>query len=249
MTANNCAASLRRVDDSEAWVLFGDVIGSKKARVEAAVWLRALVAELDDVYGADKIAPFGFTQGDEVQGLLPVTADPLSAVLHAALGEGPLPVRWACIRGAIDPGDGPATERTGPAFQSARVAIEAARAGRERLVIRTGRADADELLDGMAPAMAELLGTLTARQKVVARMALVDGLRQSEIAERLKVRRATISVSFARARVTPLARLASAIRRTCASALDCAASSLADPAGASAPSRPSGVLLGEPATE
>jgi DNA-binding CsgD family transcriptional regulator len=129
------------------------------------------------------------------------------------------------------------------------VAIEAARAGRERLVIRTGRADADELLDGMAPAMAELLGTLTARQKVVARMALVDGLRQSEIAERLKVRRATISVSFARARVTPLARLASAIRKTCASALDCPASSLADPAGASAPSRPSGVLLGEPATE
>jgi DNA-directed RNA polymerase specialized sigma24 family protein len=89
-------------------------------------------------------------------------------------------------------------------------------------VIRIGRTEADELLGGMTPAMAELLQALTGRQKVVARLALIDGLRQSEVAERLKVRRATISVSFARAKVLPLARLAGAIKRVCASPLDCA---------------------------
>lgn len=208
------------MEESEGWVLFGDVVGSRRARVEAAAWLRSLVAELDEVYGREKLAPFGFTQGDEVQGLLVATADPLLAVLHAALREGPRPIRWVCIRGAVDPGEGPATQRTGPAFVAARSAIEAARAGHERLVIRIGRAEADELLGGMTPAMAELLQALTSRQKVVARLALIDGLRQSEVAERLKVRRATISVSFARAKVLPLARLAGAIRRAYASPLD-----------------------------
>jgi predicted DNA-binding protein (UPF0251 family) len=235
--------------DCEAWVLFGDVIGSRKARVEAAAWLRSLVAELDEWYGDQKLAPFGFTQGDEVQGLLQATADPLVAILHTALGEGSrLPVRWACVRGAVDPGDGPATQRTGPAFDAARAAITAARTARERLVIRTGRTDADELLDGMAPAMVELLVTLTARQRVVARLALIEGLRQSEIAERLKVRRATISVSFARARVTPLARLASAIRRTCVIAVECDHPP-GEGGGAIAPSEMSGGARRDTATE
>lgn len=212
------------MEELQGWVLFGDVVGSRRARVEAAAWLRALVTELDDVYGVQRLAPFGFTQGDEVQGLLIATADPMLAVLHAALRDGERPIRWVCIRGAVDAGEGPATQRTGPAFLAARSAIEDARAGHERLVIRVGRADADELLAGMTPAMAELLQALTARQKVVARLALMDGLRQSEVAERLKVRRATISVSFARANVLPLARLADAIRRTCASTIGGAAS-------------------------
>jgi predicted DNA-binding protein (UPF0251 family) len=47
----------------------------------------------------------------------------------------------------------------------------------------------------------------------VARLALLDGLRQSEVAERLGVRRATISVSFGRARIQSLAGLVAAIRR------------------------------------
>jgi hypothetical protein len=215
------------MEESQGWVLFGDVVGSRRARVEAAAWLRALVTELDDLYGAQRLAPFGFTQGDEVQGLLVASADPMLAVLHAALRDGPRPIRWVCIRGAVDPGEGPATQRTGPAFLAARSAIEEARAGHQRLVIRVGRSDADELLDGMTPAMAELLEALTSRQKVVARLALIDGLRQSEVAERLKVRRATISVSFARANVMPLARLAEAIRRTYANPLDDAASTTA----------------------
>ena len=80
-------------------------------------------------------------------------------------------------------------------------------------MIRTGTPDSDELLAGMTPALADLLGDLTARQRVVVRLALIDGLRQSEVAERLGVRRATISVSFARARVHTVSRLVSAMRK------------------------------------
>lgn len=218
MTATIDAASLIVMDELEGWVLLGALVEARRDRAEATVWLRSLVTELDEAYGGLELAPFGVTQGDEVQGLLVATADPLLAVLRAALRSETRPIRWVCIRGAVDPGEGPATQRTGSAFLAARAAIEAARTGHERLVIRTGRADADELLDGMTPALADLLYALTPRQQAVARLALVEGMRQSEVAERLKVRRATISVSFARARVMPLARLAAAMRKVCAGA-------------------------------
>jgi DNA-binding CsgD family transcriptional regulator len=217
------------MDELEAWVLIGALVEARRDRAEATVWLRSLVTELDEAYGGLKLAPFGVSQGDEVQGLLVATADPLLAVLRAALRCEPRPIRWVCIQGAVDPGEGSATQRTGSAFLAARAAIEAARAGHERLVIRTGRADADELLDGMTPAMADLLYALTPRQQAVARLALIEGLRQSEVAERLKVRRATISVSFARARVMPLARLAAAMRKAYAGASTDATPAAASP--------------------
>ena len=206
------------MEELPALVLLGDVIGSRKDRAGSTAWLRVLVAELDDAYGDRRLAPFDFTQGDELQGLLVAEADPLVAVLHAALGQAARPIRWVCVRGAVDAGEGPATQRTGQAFLAAREAIAAARHGQERLVVRTGRSDVDELLAEMTPALADLLEGLTARQRAVARLALIDGLRQSEVAEKLGVRRATISVSFGRAKVQSVQRLAAAIRRGYASA-------------------------------
>jgi DNA-binding CsgD family transcriptional regulator len=205
--------------EMQGLVLFGDVIGSRKDRVEATAWLRDVVAELDAAYGPQRLAPFDFTQGDELQGLLDPDADPLLAVLHAALGPAARPVRWVCIRGPVDPGEGPATQRTGQAFMTARQVIEQARSEHERLVIRTGDARADELLAGMTPAFADMVDVLTARQRAVARLALLDGLRQSEIAERLQVRRATISVSFGRAKIHSIQRLTGAIRQVYRSAV------------------------------
>ncbi len=169
-------------------------------------------------YGEQRLAPFGFTQGDELQGLLVADADPLVAVLHADLSPAARPIRWVCVKGGVDPGEGPATQRTGQAFLAARDAIEAARAGHDRLVIRTGQPEADELLAGMTPALADMLAGLTPRQRAVGRMALIEGLRQSEVADRLGVRRATISVSFGRAKVQTLQRLAAAIRKVYSSA-------------------------------
>ncbi len=199
-------------------MLFGDVVGSRRDPSGAAEWLRRLVDELDQAYGEQRLAPFGFTQGDELQGLLVADADPLVAVLHADLNPSARPMRWVCVKGGVDPGEGPATQRTGPAFLAARDAIEAARAGHDRLVIQTGQTEVDELLAGMTPALADMLEGLTPRQRAVGRLALIEGLRQSEVADRLGVRRATISVSFGRARVQTLQRLVAAIRKVYSSA-------------------------------
>ena len=212
--------------ENEGLVLFGDVVGSRRDSVGATAWLRDLVLEFDGAYGDQRLAPFGFTQGDELQGLLAPDADPLAAVLRAALGPGKKRMRWVIVRGEVDPdatgGKAPATERSGSAFVTARSAIEAARTSHERLVILTGRADVDALLADFAPALVDMLDGLTERQRAVARLALIEDLRQSEVADRLKVRRATISVSFSRARVRSLQRLVAGMRLVYAGSADAA---------------------------
>jgi RNA polymerase sigma factor (sigma-70 family) len=159
---------------------------------------------------------------DELQGLLSPDADPLKAVLRAALGPSGRRMRWVVVRGQADAdptgGLAPATERTGEGFVAARTAIQEARTGHERLVIVTGRPDVDSLLANLTPALIDMLDGLTERQRMVARLALIEDLRQSEVADRLKVRRATISVSFNRARVRSLQRLVAGIGRIYASA-------------------------------
>ena len=63
-----------------ALVLFGDVIRSRREPTATTEWLRVLTTDLNDAYPASKrLAPFEFTQGDEIQGLLAPTADPLRA--------------------------------------------------------------------------------------------------------------------------------------------------------------------------
>jgi RNA polymerase sigma factor (sigma-70 family) len=210
--------------DRTGLVVFGDVVGSRRDSAGSTAWLRELVTELDAAYGDERLAPFGFTQGDKLQGLLKAAADPFAAVLRAALGPGGRRMRWVIVRGETDAdatgGKAPATEWTGPAFVTAAEAIEGARTGHERLVILTGRADVDALLADLAPALVDLLDGLTERQRTVARLALIEDLRQSEVADRLNVRRATISVSFSRARVRSLQRLVAGIRRVYASGSD-----------------------------
>ena len=202
-------------------VLLGDVVGSRHDSAGSTACLRDLVAELDSAYGDERLAPFGFTQGDQLQGLLAPATDPLPAVLRAALGPGRRHMRWVVVRGEVDEdpigGKAPATERSGPAFVLARETIDALRSGHERLVISTGQADVDSLLADLAPALVDMLDGLTERQRTVARLALIDEMRQSEVADRLKVRRATISVSFSRARVRSLQRLVAGMRRVYAS--------------------------------
>jgi predicted DNA-binding protein (UPF0251 family) len=208
------------VETQRGLVVIGDAIGSKLDSAVTADWLRGLAAELDGAYDASRLAPFGFSRGDEVRGLLRPDADPLLVVLHAALAESTRPIRWALAWGEVDqaPDAESASDRSGPAFGAAETLIEEAKRRRERLLIRTGDVDADALLAGMAPALMDMLAELTPTQCHVARLAVIERLRQSEVAERLGVRRATISVSFARARISSLDALAGAIRSVCARA-------------------------------
>ena len=50
-------------------MLFGDVVESRDDPEAASAWLRTLRALLEGIYAPpDRLAPFGFTQGDELQG-------------------------------------------------------------------------------------------------------------------------------------------------------------------------------------
>src|SRR3954452_9915239 len=198
--------------DRSAIVIFGDVADSRADAPRATAWLRTLSVELDRRYGDGRLARFAFTQGDELQGLVRRTADPTLAVLHAALHPHGMRMRWVAVAGAVEAGSGPATERTGPAFIAARDLVGAARRQRDGLLVRVGEPATDALLDDVAPTLAVLLAELTTTQRAVARLLLVDGLKQAEAAKRLSVSRPTVSVAAERARVREIARLADAVR-------------------------------------
>jgi DNA-binding CsgD family transcriptional regulator len=192
-----------------ATVLFGDVVDSRRDPTASTAWLRTLAAELEDAYpGPERMAEFEFTQGDELQGLLVPGVDPLRAVLRAWLHPDRRPMRWIVVAGEVDPGRGPATQRTGDAFLRARARAEESATRRDGLLMSSGDTDTDEILDDLTPLLAELLGDLTDRQRTVARLVLVTGLRRSEAAERLGVSRATISVAAERAHLRSIGRLA-----------------------------------------
>jgi hypothetical protein len=194
-------------------VLFGDVIRSRTDSPAATAWLRTLAADLNAALPApDRLAPFEFTQGDEIQGLLAPGADPIAAILRAVLHPEALEMRWVVVAGEVDPGHGPATQRSGPAFIAARERLELAASRRERLAVVSGDPATDELLDGTAPLLGLLLAELTDRQREIGWLILVEGLRRSEAASRLAVTRATVSVAAERAHLRALGDLAGVVR-------------------------------------
>ncbi len=213
-------------------MLFGDVVRSRRDATASTAWLRSLSAELEDAFPADvRLAAFEFTQGDELQGLLRPDADPLDAVIRAWLRPDSLPMRWVVVAGEIDAGRGPATQRTGAAFLRARERLAEATARRDGLLVSSGDPATDRLLDDLAPLLAELLAEMTDRQRVVARLILVGRLRRAEVAERLEVTRATVSVAADRAHVRAIGRLAAAIGTLFRSGLAAAGSAAAAVAG------------------
>lgn len=192
-------------------VLFGDVAGSRGDGAAAASWLRHLVAELNGAFDRERLAPFEFTQGDEIQGLLLPTADPFEAVLRSSLARRARPMRWVVVCGEVEPGRGPATQRTGPAFLRARAALERARVRRDDLTVLSGDVPADELLADVAPSLAAFLADLTDRQREIGRLIVIDGLRRADVATRLGISRPTVSVAADRARLREIAGLARAL--------------------------------------
>ena len=196
-----------------ALVLFGDVIRSRRDAPAATAWLRTLTAALGSSYpSTDQLARFEFTQGDEIQGLLARTADPMDAILRAALHPDAIPMRWVVVAGQVNPGRGPATQRSGPAFILARERLAAAAARRDLLTVVSGEPATDDVLDGLAPLLGDLLADLTARQREIAWPILVEGLRRSDAAERLAVSRATVSVAADRAHLRGIGELVRVVR-------------------------------------
>ena len=122
-------------------------------------------------------------------------------------------MRWAVAAGRVDPGSGPATRRTGDAFLAARTTLERADRQRDGLLCVTGEPRADALLDDVAPVIPAHIDRMTDRQREITRLMLVDGLRQTDAADRLGVSRPTVSIAWRRADVRSLGRLVDASRR------------------------------------
>jgi predicted DNA-binding protein (UPF0251 family) len=192
-------------------VVIGDVVNSQRDLAGASAWSRKLSGQLNEAYPDDTLAAFDFAQGDEIQGLLREAADPFRVVLDAFLAPGGPRMRWAVAAGAVESGSGSAIRRTGEAFVVARELIGQAKDRRDLLLARTGEPDADRLLDQLAPVLASVIVAMTRRQREIARRSLLEGLRQTDVAERLGVARATISVAYARGRIRDAARLLDAV--------------------------------------
>jgi hypothetical protein len=196
--------------------LIGDVVASRHGAAVATAWLERLRDHLERAY-PERLAAFEFTQGDEIQGLLPIDADPLTPVLDAILRPHDPPtgvprMRWVIAAGGIDPGRGPATRRTGSAFLVARRLISGAHRDGDGLRCATGDPAADGLLDQVAPVLASLVDRMTDRQREVLHLQVIDGLRQEAIADRLEVSQPAVSGVLARAGARDVARLTAAVR-------------------------------------
>jgi DNA-directed RNA polymerase specialized sigma24 family protein len=203
------------VTDTLGICIFGDVVGSRTRPTAATAWLERLRDHLETTC-PDRLAPFEFTQGDEIQGLLPIDADPLTPVLDAMLrrrdrSDAPQ-MRWVIASGRIDPGEGPATRRTGEAFLTARALITEAHRDGDGLRCATGDVHADGLLDAVAPVLASLIDRMTDRQREVLRLQAIEQMRQEAIAERLGISQPAISGLLARAGARDVARLTDAVR-------------------------------------
>jgi len=196
--------------------LIGDVVASRHEAVAATAWLERLRGHLERTY-PERLAAFEFTQGDEIQGLLPIDVDPLTPVLDAMLRPhdppGGVPrMRWALAAGGIDPGRGPATRRTGAAFLTARRLIRGAHRDGDGLRCATGDPAADALLDQVAPVLASLVNRMTDRQREVLHLQVIDALRQDAIADRLGITQPAVSGVLARAGARDVARLTAVVR-------------------------------------
>jgi DNA-binding CsgD family transcriptional regulator len=124
---------------------------------------------------------------------------PLDAVLVSCLGRA-LERAATRVRWGIGTGGDEAS-----AAQQAAEALERARAHGATLGFATGDAWRDAMLADLGLALVALLDDLTPRQAEIAGLMLVDGARQAEVADRLGVSRATVSVAVARGRFAAIA--------------------------------------------
>ena len=112
--------------------------------------------------------------------------DPFVALLDAWLDPTMPAARWAVVVG-VD--------------EDVRAALDVAAARRELLIVRTGSEDADALLADLGPVLGRLIDDLTSSQRRLARLRLIDGVRQADAAEVLGISRASVSVANGRARI------------------------------------------------
>lgn len=121
--------------------------------------------------------------------------DALDRVVACRLDRADAAARWGIGAGCDD-----ATAGT-----RAAVALQLARERGVQVGFATGDPWRDALLADLELALSALLDDLTPRQAEIARLVLVNGARQVEVAQALGVSRATVSVAVSRGRLPAIA--------------------------------------------
>ena len=169
-------------------MIFGDVVRSRRdASGVDGLAAHARGGARDDLSPADRLADFEFTQGDELQGLLAISASiPFRRGLRAGLHPDRRPMRWVVggRRGRPGPRSG---DRSGPARRSCR---PASCWRRRRPGATASSVDSGDPPTDAAPRRHRAAARRAARRPdrsasgSIARLLLVDGLRRSEAAAR-----------------------------------------------------------------
>jgi hypothetical protein len=185
--------------------LIGDVVASRDAGDRRALHRRLERALRDTSAAVPGPSPLAVTVGDEFQGVFPTLGPALTAALRVRLALLPeTDTRFGVGRGARTVLDGARGIEDGPAWWSARAAIELARerAGRPALrLVRTAYRSADpdpseEAVNAALTCRDHLLGSMSTRALRLLKGALLDGATQAQLAAAEGVTASAVSQRF-----------------------------------------------------
>ncbi len=193
------------------YAIIGDIVASRKLppeqRSEAQESMRRALAEINNVHKADIAADFLITLGDEFQGLMLPSADPVRASLEIMHLMRPYEIRVAIAFGSMTTriSRDAAIGADGPAFYMAR---ETAEAMKPRHGARLRVSLEDKRAEGAVNALAALCDRLSAgwtekQELIVYEMleAKLSGKRltQTELAGRLGIGQSTVNAQLSAA--------------------------------------------------
>ncbi|MBR3383540.1 MAG: hypothetical protein IKG85_10980 [Clostridia bacterium] len=190
------------------YALIGDMVASRKldpsARKEAQELLRSALAEVNREYADSIAADFLITLGDECQGLMLASADPVSAALRIMHSMKPYEIRFSVALGEITTGidRSAALGADGPAFHAARERIEAMKPNHgARLRFALPEARAEEAVNTVAALCDRLAIGRTSKQEELAYAMLRaklkgERLTQEALARSLGIGQSTVNAQL-----------------------------------------------------
>ncbi len=182
--------------------LIGDLVESRRAPDRQSVHdrLQACLSRTNDRVAATE--PLSIPAGDEFQGVYPTLGSALEAAFRVRTGLGPdVDVRFGLGRGAIETLDPVRGIQDGPAYWSARAAIESAEDRARRARTRTARTSYASTEDDQATVTAVgaaldcldfMVGSLSETSHEILG-GLMDGMTQQAIAEHLDLSASAVS--------------------------------------------------------
>ncbi|MEM6605649.1 MAG: SatD family protein [Pseudomonadota bacterium] len=174
--------------------LTGDLVDSRSLTNRAALQhqLLAAIDQLNELVGADLVAPYRLTAGDEVQGLALSSGPVIDAIVSLSDAVAPAQFAWGLGYGELSTDIGTEVSYLdGPCFHRSRDSLELARKSGDWFNVRGLGDVADEVLSALMNLLGDLRAGWTTTQIAYIREART--LRQVEVALRFDVDPSTVS--------------------------------------------------------